>query len=161
MLTGKKAEKARMLISRTGRCSSGLTFLELIVALFIISLVTAIVLPSFFGFGEKKMESEVREMASILRHLNDSAIARKETFVVRFDLNENMVVWEGPEGKRSRKFEDMTGVTTQSSGFVSKGEIIFLFEPLGARENLSVHMSREDKEITVTLNHLSGRVKII
>jgi len=150
-----------MLISRTGRCSSGLTFLELIVALFIISLITALVLPSFFSFGEKNVKSEVREMASILRYLNDSAAARKETFVVRFDLNENMVVWEGPEGKRSREFENMTGVTTQSSGFVSRGEIIFFFEPIGARENLSVHMSREGKEITVTLNHLSGRVKII
>jgi hypothetical protein len=39
--------------------------------------------------------------------------------------------------------------------------VTFFFEPLGVRENLSVHVGRGDKNMTITLNHLSGRVKII
>jgi general secretion pathway protein H len=186
---GKKAVKGKMLISRTGIYNDnanikmqndrlrnskififpfsfynsrryGFTLLELIVVLFIVSLVAAIVLPSFAGFGETKLKSEAREMASILRYMNDSAASRKETFLMRFDLDKNMVYWKGPDGEKTRRFDDITGVTTQSTGMVSKGEITLFFEPLGIQENIGVHMSRRDKDMTITLHHLSGRVKI-
>lgn len=138
----------------------GFTLLELIIVLFIVLLVMAIVLPLFAGFGEGKLKSEAREMASILRYMNDSALSRKETFSIRFDLDKNMVSWKSPDGEKTRRFDDITGVTTQSKGMVSKGELIFFFEPLGIRENLDVHMSRGKKDMTITLNHLSGKVKI-
>jgi len=157
----KKAEKARMQISRTGISSRlGFTLLELIVVLFIISLVMVLILPSFSGFGENKLKSEAREMASILRYMNDSATSRKETFLMKFDLDEGTVYWKGPDGEKKKKFDDINGVTTQSTGKVSKGEITLFFEPLGVRENLSIHMSKGNKEMAITLNHLSGKVKI-
>jgi prepilin-type N-terminal cleavage/methylation domain-containing protein len=150
-----------MRISRTGISSSyGFSLLELIVAIFIVSLVMAVVLPSFSGFGEKKLKSESREMASILRYIYDSASARKETFFMKFNLDTNQVSWKGPEGEKTRIFDDLTGVATQSSGLLSKGELIFFFEPLGTRENLTVHMSKGEKSMTITLHHLSGKVKI-
>jgi prepilin-type N-terminal cleavage/methylation domain-containing protein len=192
----KKAEKARMQISRAGISNkrgftplespaiysggdideisipyrkggvkapsflTGFTLLELIVVLFIISLVMALILPSFSGFGENKLKSESREMASILRYMNDSAASRKETFLMRFDLDEGKVYWKGPDGEKTKRFDDITGVTTQSRGRVSNGEVIVFFEPLGIQENLSVHMSKDKKDMTITLNHLSGKVKI-
>ena len=150
-----------MPISRTGISSKrGFTLLEIVVVLFIVSLVMAIVLPSFAGFGESKLKSEAREMASILRYMNDSAVSRKETFLIRFDLDKNMVTWQGPDGEKTKKFDDMTGVTTQSNGMVSKGELIVFFEPFGIQENLSVHIRRGKKGVVITLNHLSGKVKI-
>jgi general secretion pathway protein H len=160
-LTEKKVEMARMRISRTGICSKhGFTLLELIVVLFIISLVAAVVLPSFAGFGDSKLKSEAREIASILRYMHDSAVSRKETFLIKFNLDEGTVYWMGPDGGKTRSFNDITGVTLQSKGKVSEGEITLFFGPFGIQENLSVHMSKGDKEMTVTLNHLSGRVKI-
>jgi prepilin-type N-terminal cleavage/methylation domain-containing protein len=165
-----KAERERMPTSRTGICSKprrdcirgkhGFTLLELIATLFVISIVMALVLPSFTDFGERKLKSEIREMASLLRYMNDSAIARKATFFIRFDLDEGMVSWTGPDGKKEKTFDDITSVTTQATGRVSKGKITFFFEPLGTRENISVHMSDGDNEMSVTLHHLSGRVKI-
>ena len=157
----RKAEKVKMPISRTGTSSKrGFTLLEIVVVLFIVSLVMAIVLPSFAGFGESKLKSESKEIASILRYMNDSAVSRKETFLIRFDLDKNMVTWQGPDGEKTKKFDDMTGVTTQSNGMVSKGELIVSFEPFGIQENLSVHMRRGKKGVVITLNHLSGKVKI-
>jgi len=157
----RKAEKGKMLISRAGISSKqGFTLLEIVVVLFIVSLVMAVVLPSFAGFGESKLRSEAREMASILRYMNDSAVSRKETFLIRFDLEKNMVTWQGPDGEKTKKFDDMTGVTTQSNGMVSKGELIVFIEPLGIQENLSIHMRRGKKGVVITLNHLSGKVKI-
>jgi general secretion pathway protein H len=150
-----------MPISKTGISSKrGFTLLELIVALFVISLVLAIIFPSLDGFGENKLKSEAREMASILRYVNDSAVSRKETLLMKFDLDKNTVSWKEPDGEKTRKFEDMTGVTTQSSGKVSKGELIVLFGPLGTGENIDIHMSQANTHMSITLNHLSGRVKI-
>lgn len=150
-----------MPISRTGISSKqGFTLLEIIVVLFIVSLVMAIVLPSFAGFGESKLKSEAREIASILRYINDSAVSRKETFFVKFDLDKNLVSWKGPDGDKTKKIDDMTGVATQSNGMVSKGELIVFFEPFGIQENLSIHMRKGNKGVVITLNHLSGKVKI-
>ncbi len=120
----------------------------------------AVLLPSFAGFGENKLKSEAREMASILRYMNDSAITRKETYSLKFDLDKNIVSWKGPDGEKAKEFDDMTGVTSESKGMVSKGELIFFFDPLGVRENLDVHLSRDNKNMVVSINHLSGRVKI-
>jgi general secretion pathway protein H len=166
-LTGKKAAKARMPISRTGICNKkmkirhkGFTLLELIVALFLISLIAAAVLPSFAGFGEHKIKSESREIASILRFVQDSAISRKETYSVKFDFDGNLIRWKSPEGEKTKRFANLTGVTTQSTGTVSKGEVTVFIDPLGLRENLSVHVGTGDENMTITLNHLSGKVKI-
>jgi general secretion pathway protein H len=139
---------------------NGFTLIELIVVLFIISLIMAVLLPSFSGFGENKLKSEAREMASIMRYMSDGAITRKKTYSLKFDLDKNIVSWKGPDGEKAKEFDDMTGVTSESKGSVSKGELIFFFDPLGARENLDVHMSRDNKNMVVSLNHLSGRVKI-
>ena len=79
---------------------------------------------------------------------------------MKFDLDKNRVSWKGPEGEKTKGFEDLTGVTTQANGTVNKGELTVFFDPLGIKENLSVHMSKEKKNITITLNHLSGKVKI-
>jgi general secretion pathway protein H len=150
-----------MRISTAGTYSRhGFTLIELVVVLFIISIITAVLLPSFAGFGESRLKSDAREMASILRYMNDSAITRKETYSLKFDLDKNIVSWKGPDGEKAKEFDDMTGVTSESKGMVSKGELIFFFDPLGARENLDVHMSRDNKNMIVSLNHLSGRVKI-
>jgi prepilin-type N-terminal cleavage/methylation domain-containing protein len=149
-----------MRISRVGICKGGFTLLEFLVVLFLVSVVIAIVFPSFPNFSDRRLGAEAREMASILRYMYDTAISRKETFSVTFDLGESTVSWKGPEGEKTRKFNTITAVATQSSGSVSAGELICYFEPLGVRENIQVHMRSDDKGMTVTLHHLSGRVKI-
>jgi general secretion pathway protein H len=147
--------------SRAGTCNSrGFTLLELIITLFVLSLVMAIVMPSFAVFGEGKLKSEAREIASILRYLNDSATSRKETFTVKFDLDNNTISWKTPSEEKTKRFDDMTGVTTQSMGRVSKGEVTLFFDPTGIKENLSVSVAKGEKNMTITLNYLSGRVTI-
>ena len=149
-----------MRMLRAGKCNAGVTLLELIAVLFILSVVTAFVLPSFSGFGTSTLKSEAREIASLLNYLNDNAISRKETFFIKFRIDENTIFWQEPGGTKSKQVQDMTGITTQSTGKVSEGEVIVFFEPLGIRENLAVHLLKGDKEMTVMLNHISGKVKI-
>lgn len=156
----KKAEKVRMLISKTGRCSTGLTLLELIIVIFIVSIVMAVIVPLFPDLEENKSKSEAREIASILRYLYDSAITRKETFFIKFNFNEDSIYIRGPDGEKVKKFKNIQSVSTQSRGSISKGEFIFFFEPLGIRENITVHLDGKNKDLEIILNHLSGRVKI-
>jgi general secretion pathway protein H len=141
-------------------CKAGFTLLELMVVLFVVSLIMAIIMPSFAGLGASRLRAEAREMASILRYMNDSAASHKETFPIKFDLDQNKVSWKGPDGEKTRQFDDLTAIETQSMGMVSRGEVILSFEPLGVRDNVRVHMSRDDKNLIVTLNNLSGKVKI-
>jgi general secretion pathway protein H len=138
----------------------GFTLLELIVVLFLISVIAGVILPSFTGFGERKVKAEAREIASILRFMHDSAISRKETYWITFDLDGNLIKWKGPEGEKTKEFMSLTSLTTQSTGTLSKGEVTIPTEPLGFRENLSVLVGTGDENITITFNHLNGQVKI-
>jgi general secretion pathway protein H len=141
-------------------CRGGFTLLELIVVIFIVSLVAAVVLPSFANFGDSRLKSEAREMASVLRFMHDSAVSRKKTMVMNFDLESNLVSWKGVEGEKTKDFEYITSVQTQSGGTVSKGELTFFFGPSGISENISVHMNSGKTDMSITLNHISGKVKI-
>ena len=77
----KRAERARMPTLKIGICNNrGFTLLELVVIIFILSLVLAISFPSFSLQKDGKLKSEAGHIASILRYLNDSAISTKETY---------------------------------------------------------------------------------
>ncbi len=138
----------------------GVTLIELITVLFIVSLVAAIIFPSFEIFGGNKLKSEAREIGSILKYLNESASSSKETFSIVFNLDEHTVIWNDREGLRERKFEDISGVETQSNGMVTKGELTLFFPPTGIQQNIIVHLNRDDKKIMVSLNHLNSKIKI-
>ncbi len=162
--TGKKAAKAKMQISKTGICNkkaTGFTLLELLVVIFILSVITALVIPSFYGSGEGRLKSEAGKIASLLRYLNDTAISRKETYFLTLNLDTKIAKWETPEGKYSEKFESLITLSTTSSKNVSKGEITLFFNPLGLQENLIVTLKDKEQEMSVSFNPLSGRTKII
>ena len=145
--------------SIAGICSSrGLTLLELVVVLFIISLFFALAVPNFLSRHDAK--PEVLKMASLLRVLNDSSVAMKKNFNITFDLDTGLVSWTGPEGKRSEKFKDLTGVRTPSRGEVKDGTLQVFFGPTGAQENIEVSMEGGAKSWQVRLNALSGRVRV-
>jgi prepilin-type N-terminal cleavage/methylation domain-containing protein len=138
---------------------SGFTLLELAVVVFIISLMAALVFPAFQG-SNSRLKSEARRMASLLRYLNDNAISAKETYPLKFDLGEGELSWKGPDGEKSEKIRDLAGVDLQSKGELKKGEVTVFFSPLGIREYMALHLREDYKDMTVSINPISGRVKI-
>jgi len=162
----KRAERAKTPISKTKAFKSvmnkeGFTLLELIVVIFIVSLIMAIVMPSFYGIGEGTLKSEAKKLASLLRHLNDSAITRKDTFLLTLNLDAKTLNWETLEGKKgSERFKGIFKVSTTSKGDVLKGEVILSFSPMGLQENLTITLRDGDKEMAILFNPLSGRVKV-
>jgi len=148
-----------MRISKAGIFSKGFTLLELMVVLFIISMVLAVSIPSFTGTGSR-VRSEAERVASIIRYLNDSAISEKETFSMKIDFNRKLLIYRGPDGDRTEGFEDISGVELPSKGMVSQGEVVILFGPSGASENINLYIRGDKNSLTVFFNPLSGRVKI-
>jgi general secretion pathway protein H len=138
---------------------SGFTLLELAVVIFIIGLMASLVFPAFYR-SDNRLRSEARRLASLLRYLNDNAISTKETYPMKFDLETEEISWKGPDGEESEKVPMLAGVELQSKGEINKGEVTVFFGPLGIREYMALHLKENDKEMTVSINPLSGRVKI-
>lgn len=151
-----------MRTSPTGICKQrrGFTLLELLVAIFIISLFAAIVFPSFSDLGEDRLRAEARKVAALLRYLNDNAVATKEQYSLEFDFRNSSLTWKGPEGEKSEQFRTLAWLSLPSRGKVHDGQVTVFFGPLGAPEPLEVSLLDHDHQMRVVFNPLSGRAKI-
>jgi prepilin-type N-terminal cleavage/methylation domain-containing protein len=151
-----------MQTSQTGTYKA-FTLIELIVAIFIISLTTALIMPSFWSLGEDTLKTEARHMSSILKYIYDEAIGKKQTFLVKFDLDNE--TWGYQTQKESRNYrlrEDIQikDIVVPSLGEISYGEVTIIFGPMGPEESITIHLQKAESEYTVIFNHLNGKTKI-
>jgi prepilin-type N-terminal cleavage/methylation domain-containing protein len=141
-----------------GYSERGFTLVELLVVIFVLSLMTALVLPSFTS-SEGEVKGEARKVASLIRHTNESAASKKETLHLTFDLDHGTVKWgEGGEGGYSLKH--LAGVELQGRGLVKEGELTVFFRPTGVGEHMWVYIGRGEGGLAVVYNPVSGRVKV-
>lgn len=150
-----------MRISKTGICNNGFTLLELIAVIFIVSLMLAFSFPYFTVMDRGKLKSEARKVASILRYMNDSALATKETYTIKINFGQKTLSYNGPEGEKTENLTNLSELHLQSRGTVSDGEIIVFFCPTGASESFTVYLKGGKAETAITFNSLSGRVKVL
>lgn len=150
------------------RCSKrGFTLIELIVVIFIISLFLAISLPSFKGI-ESSEKSEAKRIASILRYLNDTAMAKKEEQYLTINLRDNSVTYSTEDGEKKERLEYLRAIYLETKGEINGGEVKVIFTPLGPREFMRFYLTKEphgtppagSSSFSVELNPLSGKVKI-
>jgi general secretion pathway protein H len=138
----------------------GFTLIELVVVLFIISLTAALVFPSFYNLGERRIASDANKIASLLRYLNDTSIYTKETYSLKFDLRDHEISWNGPEGEKQENIKSLSSLYLPSKGQIQEGEVTIFFGPFGAAENIQVRLKDNEKDMTVTFSPISGRAKI-
>lgn len=143
------------------RYRQGFTLFELVVVLFIFSLMLALALPSLSILVEGRLKSDAKRIASILRYVNDSALSTKNTIPIKVDLDQKTLTFVGPDGERGERFDTIVKIDLQSKGTVSEGEVMLIFSPTGAQENIDFYLKGNSKDMTrVSFNYLSGRVKI-
>ncbi|MGO9138731.1 MAG: Tfp pilus assembly protein FimT/FimU [Syntrophales bacterium] len=145
---------------KAGICNRGLTLLELLVVIFIVSLALAISFPSFTIQTDGNLKSEAGHIASILRYLNDSAISTKETYAVNLNFDEKVIRYNGTDGEKTEKIDNLSRITLQSRGNVSEGDVTVLFGPAGAAETFTIHLTGVESSMDIIFNALSGRVKV-
>ncbi|HET6514642.1 MAG TPA: prepilin-type N-terminal cleavage/methylation domain-containing protein [Thermodesulfovibrionales bacterium] len=139
----------------------GFTLLELIIAIFIVSIVLALSLPSFTELDEGRMKSDARRLASVMRYLNDSAIATKDRFFLKVLFSDKLIEYNGPDGEKRERFSSLSDVETQSKGKISEGEVTVFFGPSGASESLQFDLRDDGKNVSVAFNAMSGRVRVV
>ena len=139
---------------------NGFTLLELIVVIFILSLVLAVALPSLTGIGESKMKSDAKRLGSIVRYLNDSAVSTKNTMHMKITFADRVIQYNGPDGDKAEKFDSLSGIELQSRGMVSEGEVIVFFSPMGASESFTMHLRDDTSDMSIAFSSMSGRVRI-
>ncbi|MDA8085926.1 MAG: hypothetical protein M0Z75_04430, partial [Nitrospiraceae bacterium] len=125
--------------------------------IFIISLFFTLAVPAF---RRNYAHPDAMKMASLLSELNDSSIAMKKNFNITFNMDTGDVSWTGPDGKRSAHFKGLTEVDTPSRGAVREGTLTVFFGVQGAPEDMDVYMEGGTRTYRVSLNELSGRVKV-
>src|SRR5208337_5652257 len=137
---GKKAAKVRMRTSQITICRGsriagpkpeGFTLLELLVVLCLVSLLMAIVFPSLYGSEGMRLKSDAKRIASVLRYLNDSSIATKDSYSLTFDFGEKTMSWKGPDVDKIEQFKSLSSVELPSKGNVNEGQVIVSFGPFG------------------------------
>jgi type II secretion system protein H len=142
---------------------TGFTLIELIIVIFIISLTTALIMPSLWNMGDRMLKSEARRIGNTLRYIYDEAAGKKQTYTLTFDLDSDTWKFESKIESRSFKLKETVmfrDMLVPSLGEVSFGEIELIFPPAGPEEPITLHLIKDTAEYTVIFNHLSGRAKI-
>jgi Tfp pilus assembly protein FimT len=139
--------------------------MELLVVIFIISLLLATSFPSFTGIESNSLRSEAKRLASLLRYLNDTATARKEEYYMLVNLGDNSITYLTEEGEKRERIDHLRSIYLETKGEIESGEVKVIFTPLGAGEFIRFHLLRHreagrDLSYKVELNPLSGRVRV-
>ncbi len=142
------------------RRTGGFTLLELIVALAVVAIMLALVIPSFNVLGERQVIAESKRVASILKYVNDSAVVTREPCSITFDIASRTLTYLTIDGERTETFETFSALELSSKGRLTEGEVTVIFGQAGADEPVKVYLAEGEKKASVTLNNLSGRVKI-
>lgn len=142
------------------RSRSGFSLFEIIIVLFIFSLVAALAVPSFSRLGDNVVRTDARRLASVIRSLSESAVARKETYSLKVDFAKRAVSYTSPGGERNEQAGSLVSVDLQSKGTISEGEVTIFFHAAGGGEAFSMHLRNDDASFVVSYNPLSGRVRV-
>ena len=143
--------------------SRGFTLVELIIVIFIISMTAALIMPSLWDRGERALKAESRRISNTLRYIYDEALGKKQTYSLKINLDKDEWSYISKNESRSFKLKDSVmfkDIIVPSLGNVSFGEVIMAFGPLGPEEPVIVHLMKNEKEATITFNHITGRSKV-
>ena len=151
-------------IYQTGTWNKGLTLIELIVVLFIISLATAIVIPSLWRTDNDSLQSEAKHISNTLRYVFNETVSKKEKHLFIINLDNDMYGFSINNESRNFSMKGESGfkdVIIPSLGKIFEGEVFIEFGLLGTDEPVILHLFNGDAEYTVIFNNITGRSKII
>jgi general secretion pathway protein H len=158
-----------------GRWEAGFTLFELVVVLFILSLISLVVFPKLEGFLAPDLSGTSRHLIATIRSLHDEAEVSKQIYRLNYDLDAG-VYWssmvskteDSPESDPAMikhvalpdriRFQD---IVTLHQGKVSEGKAFTQFYPSGRVEKTLIHLALDkDQVLTLIINPLTGAVKV-
>ncbi len=171
-----RGARQRVRISAAGISSRGFTLLELLVVLFILSGAAVLVLPRLTAMQDGDARSSARNIAAMMRYLDERAVAGRTRYRLQLDLNEQKISVQqlGKEGVAklpddpflqrnpligSARLED---VSTERSGIINSGSIAVTYGIGGLSEPIVLHLGIPGREKPFTVQALptSGSVRV-
>jgi len=157
------------------RQRAGFTLFELIVVLFILSLISLLVLPKLESFLTPDLSGTARHLIGVIRSLHDDAEASKQIYRLNYDLDAGEY-WASMVSKKEDSPESnpvivkhialpgrirFKDVVTLHQGKVGEGKAFTQFYPSGRVEKTLIHLTLDkDRVLTLMINPLNGTVKI-
>jgi prepilin-type N-terminal cleavage/methylation domain-containing protein len=136
----------------------GFTLIELIIVVFIITIVTAAVLPSFFNFMSKDIASDAQFMASAIRYLEDNSTNTGTDSEMVINLDGKTVSYKTAEKEETREIDSLYSVELTSGGLKENGEVTVHFSSEGLTEKLKFKLYDKSLAMDVVYNPYSARV---
>lgn len=136
------------------------TLIEIIITVFIVTLVMAVVLPSFYSLGGKDTASDAKAAASIIRFLNDTSRNTRSEATMVFDLDGGTVSYKTEDKEETMEIRSLYSVELTSEGEKKGGEVTVTFSAGGLMERLRVRFHRNSEYMATVYNPYSGRVMI-
>lgn len=150
-----------MRISGAGISPEGFTLLELIVVLFLLSLMAAFAFPALAPLREGGTTAEAKRLASIIRYLHDNALAMKETFPLTVDVDGHTVAYRGPDGEKKESFPHLDGILLATGKAIRSGETTVFFTPALRLEGFTAIIGTGEEALSVRYSPLSGRTRVL
>lgn len=142
---------------------SGFTLIELIVVIFILSIASALIIPSFMDAGEGALKADAKRIGSALRYVYDEGVSKKKDYLFNINLDNDSYGFTGQGESKSFSLKNdvyLRDIMVPSFGARSEGEITVKFGPLGTEEPIILHLSKDKDEYTVIFNNINGRAGI-
>jgi hypothetical protein len=142
------------------RRTSGFALLELIIVLFLISLILGLSTIYFANFlPSHGFNSIVRDMSSTVRYARSLSQIHGEIQTVSIDLDSKTY---GIEGRNMKTLPDDISIKLVDpiSGEISEGKYNFIFYPTGGIESGTIVLWNSKKSVTIQLDPIVGSVMI-
>lgn len=154
----------------------GFTLLELVVVLLLVSLIAALIFPRLPSSQASDLRSSARQLAVLMRYLEERAVATKKTYYLRINLDDDRltVSQKEPVGNENGQDDDpflkrqplvkgirVSDITTDQLGTINTGEALISYGPGGRSAPLLLHLAAPDNSyFTLQALPVSGSIKV-
>ncbi|MFO0753450.1 MAG: GspH/FimT family pseudopilin [Thermodesulfovibrionales bacterium] len=142
------------------RTEKGFTLLELLIVLFLITLLLGIAAVSLSSsLPASKVNATAREIVATLKHARSLALMSGEEQVLSLDLDARRY---GIEGKAFRTFpaDIDIRIATPLAGEVRSGTYRVVFRPMGAADAGTIIVSNEKRTVRIEADPVAGAVRL-
>jgi general secretion pathway protein H len=149
-----KRDKARL------RSNSGFTLLELILVLFLITLILGLSSAFFLNaLPSHRFNATVREISAMIRHARTLAFVNGERSILTIDLDSKQYGIEGLASKGLPPDVDIR-VIDPVAGEIQSGTYEIYFPPSGGIEGGTIVLSRGKRSVSIQPDPVIGSVII-
>jgi prepilin-type N-terminal cleavage/methylation domain-containing protein len=136
------------------------TFLEVVIVVFIVSILAAVILPSLFRSSVNSYDDDARMVASVLRYAKDRAQFSMSQVLINIDLDRKTLSFDREGKKEVKKIDSLHAVKVTSSKKKLSGKVTITFPDSGLSERITVRLTANSGFLDVICNPYSGKVTI-